>query len=486
MSKIVGSFGRLWGRGHETFLPDQRRILSISGKGATNYLQGLVTSDLLSEPTPPRPEPVGDRQPGIPEEYQRTAADYESLPKIEFSTKCRATCFLGNKGRAVTDSLLWKANEEQYYIDVPNSTADTLIDHLKQFKLRRTKVQIEDASQKMTSHVVFGTLNADATPEGFMAAMDPRHPSLGMRVLTLPPADSHESSSSSSSCSVVQEQKEQFAGMMASTFPESIGNYDFVRRLAGVAEGAEIKGKVGSECNQEFLNAISYHKGCYLGQELTARVHHTGVLRKRIMPIFLISTNTEIPGPWTVASQLQEGRKLKKFTKRELRHLPPKLPRQSVLGAGNLVGLMCASIVPNVPDHETEAMEELKKVQKEAKLLLGELEEHATPGAKITDLKDGKTVGQIIAPPVKGTNVALAMMRLDRVGLLGDSAWDRMNRVKVGDGSGELRYLPYLPLWWPTLDAETGKELVADDDAEDSDEDFDEENSGENDENRAP
>ena len=158
------------------------------------------------------------------------------------------------------------------------------------------------------------------------------------------------------------------------------------------------------------------------------------------------------------------------------------------MGAGNLVGLMSASIVPNVPDHETEAMEELKKLQNEAKLLLDELEEHATPGAKITDLKDGKTVGQIIAPPVKGTNVALAMMRLDRVGLLGDNAWDRMNRVKVGDGSGELRYLPYLPLWWPTIDAETGKELVADDDdeEEDSDEDFDKENSGENDENRAP
>ena len=476
MSKVVGSFGRLWGRGHETFLADTRRILSISGSGATNYLQGLVTSDLLSEPTPPRPEPLEDRQPGIPDEYQRTAADYESLPKIEFSTKCRATCFLDNKGRVVTDSLLWKANEEQYYIDVSSNTADTLLNHLKQFKLRRTKVTIEDASPKMASHVVFGTLNADATPEGFMAAMDPRHPSLGMRVLTLPNDQAAE------------QQKEQFASMMASTFPESKGNYDLVRRLAGVAEGKEIQGKVGSECNQEFLNAISYHKGCYLGQELTARVHHTGVLRKRIMPVFMISTNTEIPSPWTVASQLQEGRKMKKFTKRELKHLPPKLPRQSVLGAGNLVGLMSASIVPNVPDHETDAKEELRKLQNEANLLLGELEEHATAGAKITDLKDGKTVGQIIAPPVKGTNVVLAMMRLDRVGLLGDNSWDRMNRVKIGDGSGELRYLPYLPLWWPTIDESTGKELVLQEDSDDDDdlEELEEEDRDEKDDNRAP
>jgi folate-binding Fe-S cluster repair protein YgfZ len=29
---------------------------------------------------------------------------------------------------------------------------------------------------------------------------------------------------------------------------------------------------------------VSFQKGCYIGQELTARTHHTGVIRKRIMP----------------------------------------------------------------------------------------------------------------------------------------------------------------------------------------------------------
>ena len=32
---------------------------------------------------------------------------------------------------------------------------------------------------------------------------------------------------------------------------------------------------------------VSFNKGCYLGQELTARTHHTGVVRKRVMPIAL-------------------------------------------------------------------------------------------------------------------------------------------------------------------------------------------------------
>ena len=33
--------------------------------------------------------------------------------------------------------------------------------------------------------------------------------------------------------------------------------------------------------------AVSFSKGCYLGQELTARTHHTGVIRKRVMPVSL-------------------------------------------------------------------------------------------------------------------------------------------------------------------------------------------------------
>ena len=34
-----------------------------------------------------------------------------------------------------------------------------------------------------------------------------------------------------------------------------------------------------------FFSPVSFSKGCYLGQELTARIHHTGVVRKRVMPI---------------------------------------------------------------------------------------------------------------------------------------------------------------------------------------------------------
>ena len=38
------------------------------------------------------------------------------------------------------------------------------------------------------------------------------------------------------------------------------------------------------EYNLDGLNAISFSKGCYVGQELVARTHFQGMVRKRLMP----------------------------------------------------------------------------------------------------------------------------------------------------------------------------------------------------------
>ncbi|OSX79526.1 hypothetical protein BU14_0075s0016 [Porphyra umbilicalis] len=51
---------------------------------------------------------------------------------------------------------------------------------------------------------------------------------------------------------------------------------------------AAAAGRLPLEMNLDRLGAISFAKGCYLGQELTARAHHTGVTRRRLVPLLLL------------------------------------------------------------------------------------------------------------------------------------------------------------------------------------------------------
>jgi len=41
------------------------------------------------------------------------------------------------------------------------------------------------------------------------------------------------------------------------------------------------------ESNLDLMGAIDFRKGCYVGQELTVRTYHTGLVRKRILPVLL-------------------------------------------------------------------------------------------------------------------------------------------------------------------------------------------------------
>ena len=49
-----------------------------------------------------------------------------------------------------------------------------------------------------------------------------------------------------------------------------------------------------SESNLDYLGGVSFAKGCYLGQELTARTHHTGVTRKRLLPFTFHAADGDI------------------------------------------------------------------------------------------------------------------------------------------------------------------------------------------------
>ena len=61
-------------------------------------------------------------------------------------------------------------------------------------------------------------------------------------------------------------------GMLGnSSVPKSADDYNRLRLLNGLTEGPEIVNRIPLECNLDLLNYIDFTKGCYVGQELTAR-----------------------------------------------------------------------------------------------------------------------------------------------------------------------------------------------------------------------
>jgi len=290
-----------------------------------------------------------------------------------------------------------------------------------------------------------------------------------------------------------------------------------LRRLAGVAEGTEIAGKTPLETNQDFLRAVSFHKGCYLGQELTARANYIGIIRKRILPCIIFDTSTQIPLPW-MTDQLIEARlensggdvDQRKAEKHQDMSDDPSnfltddqlpssisqpfpLPRLGVTEAAAVLSILqgtkpidlsssMATVDHKAAGNDPREQESVQQVQ-------DELATHGHIGSKITNKSDGRTVGEILSSPLPGTSIIVAQMRLEWLGMLvqqqnrssncvanGSNAanshnvqyrleddgtkWKTTSKVVIGDGKKELRCLPYVPLWWPDLDFDTGKEKI--------------------------
>jgi len=88
-------------------------------------------------------------------------------------------------------------------------------------------------------------------------------------------------------------------------------SYEKYRYRLGVGEGVKdfpVETCFPLECNGDFLHGISFHKGCYVGQELTARIYHTGVVRKRLMPIEIIG-DKELPQSIPIQTVVADGQK---------------------------------------------------------------------------------------------------------------------------------------------------------------------------------
>lgn len=149
-----------------------------------------------------------------------------------------------------------------FLIEVDANEAENLAKHLKRFKLRaKVGIQIMEEEEWGIWSI---WPNRDDFERSDIWSLDNRAPGMGYRVV-----GSHRNPPQS--------------GVKA-----TLEQYELRRIMMGVAEGqAEIikESALPQESNIDYMGGIDFRKGCYVGQELTIRTHHTGVVRKRVLPV---------------------------------------------------------------------------------------------------------------------------------------------------------------------------------------------------------
>lgn len=169
-------------------------------------------------------------------------------------------------GRAVWSALLTPqgrylaeffilATGEALLLDAPRAAIPDLVRRLSRFRLR-SKVELHDRSDAFAVHAAWA-----GRPEidDAIIAADPRLPEAGYRVLApAPRADARE----------------------ATTY--------LAHRLAlGLPDHADLEAEKTLLLEAGFgdLDGIDWDKGCYMGQELTARTRYRGLVKRRLVPV---------------------------------------------------------------------------------------------------------------------------------------------------------------------------------------------------------
>jgi tRNA-modifying protein YgfZ len=226
------------------YLPD-RGVVEVTGEDRTAFLQGLVTNDVAGvAPPDPAAEPQGASRLGT--------AVFAAL--------------LSPQGKWLCEFFIL-ADGDRLLLDCEAAQAAMLAQKLSRFRLR-SKVVVRDASAEFATHAGWGGV---PPPPGSIAAPDPRLPEAGWRALAPTPLATDAS-------------------------PE---DWDRHRLALGLPEGSRDlvpEQTVLLEANYDELHGVSWTKGCYMGQELTARTKYRGLLKRRLVPV---TVDGPLPAPGT-------------------------------------------------------------------------------------------------------------------------------------------------------------------------------------------
>lgn len=264
-------------QGRQSIWLSKRAVIRLAGRDTVDLLQGLVTSNVVE---------MTDGY-GLIVQY---------------------AMMLNVQGRVLYDLILYNQSrvltEVCFLVECDASLKEEFIKTIKTFRIRK-KVDITDVSDE---YKVWSRINTDCDPSQPLLALHQGEGGVGHGVKQ----DMTVAKDMPNMVFCVEDPRVPLFGhrlILTSGNESGNGNSDFYDQLRyqwGIPEGPKDLPPgncLPLESNLTIMNGVSFTKGCYIGQELTARTHHTGVIRKRLLPLVFESDPPELDNDAPIISE---------------------------------------------------------------------------------------------------------------------------------------------------------------------------------------
>ncbi|MEK7245656.1 MAG: folate-binding protein [Pseudomonadota bacterium] len=244
---------------------DDRGVLALAGEDTRTFLQGLVSND-VTKVTPAR-------------------AVYAAL--------------LTPQGKFLHDFFVAEL-AGAILLECEKARMADLKRRLGLYKLR-TKVTLDDRSDAFAIAALFG--------EGALGALGLQEEAGAARAFAGGVVFTDPRLAAAGARAIMPRYGLRAAATEAGFAAADAGEYDRARIALGLPDGSrdlEIEKAILLENGFEELNGIDWTKGCYMGQELTARTKYRGLVRKRLIPV-AIEGPAPAPGTLVMAGEEEAG-----------------------------------------------------------------------------------------------------------------------------------------------------------------------------------
>ncbi|MDA0331950.1 MAG: hypothetical protein O3C44_10200 [Proteobacteria bacterium] len=177
---------------------------------------------------------------------------------------CRPAALLTPQGRILIDMMLYRLSDQGMCLQTDQERTGDLLARLRRYRLRRPVTLEQRLDMQLT---LWWGYDGTVKPDEDSIFLDPRHADLGCRIIStnadLPPA-------------------------LNGAKPAPYEDWQARRIQQAIPEGAidlVPERALMLEAGLDRLAAVDFEKGCYIGQEVTARTHYRGLVKRRLLPL---------------------------------------------------------------------------------------------------------------------------------------------------------------------------------------------------------